>query len=95
MSDTSLTLAWQPPERDGGSKILEYIVEIKETETETWKQYGVTAGDCTHIFVEKLTKDSSYEFRISARNSVGTGAPLVTEDKIIAGRKISKYIYIY
>lgn len=95
MSDTSLTLAWQPPEKDGGSKIVEYIVEIKETSTESWRQYGTTAGDCTHIFVENLIKDSSYEFKMSARNEIGTGPALVTEDKIIAGRKISKYINLY
>lgn len=92
MTDTSLTLAWQVPEKDGGSKILEYIVEIKETEgTTEWRRYGVSTGDCTNIFVEKLVKETSYEFRISARNEAGTGPALVTVDKIIAGRKISKY----
>lgn len=91
MTDTSLTLAWQAPEKDGGSKIIEYIVEIKETSSGKWIQYGTSAGNCTNIFVEKLIKETSYEFRISARNEVGTGPALITEDKIIAGRKISKF----
>lgn len=91
MTDTSLTLAWQVPEKDGGSKILEYIVEMKATDTkEEWRKCGMSAGDCTNLFVEKLVKETSYEFRISARNSAGTGPALVTVDKIIAGRKISK-----
>ncbi|KAH8336262.1 hypothetical protein KR067_011717, partial [Drosophila pandora] len=34
MNDTSFNLAWEPSENDGGSKIIEYIVEIRE-ETET------------------------------------------------------------
>lgn len=94
MTDTSLTLAWQAPEKDGGSKIIEYIVEIRATSAKKWIKYGTTAGDCTNIFVEQLTKETSYEFRISARNEVGTGPALITEDKIIAGRKISKLIIL-
>lgn len=90
MSESSLTLAWKASEKDGGSKIIEYIVEIKETNQETWKRCGTTIGDCTNIHIENLVKDMSYEFRICARNEVGTSTYLETEDKIIVGRKISK-----
>lgn len=90
MSDTSLTLSWLVPEKDGGSVIIEYIVEIRETNAETWTQYGTTT--VTHIFIEKLIKERSYEFRICARNDAGTGPALITEDSIVAGRKISKYM---
>lgn len=91
MSDSSLTLAWKASEKDGGSKIIEYIVEIKETNQQTWKRCGTTNGDCTNIHIEKLVKDMSYEFRICARNEAGTSSYLETEDKIIVGGKISKY----
>lgn len=91
MSDSSLTLSWRASDKDGGSKIIEYIVEIKETNQETWKRCGATIGDCTNIHIENLVKDKSYEFRICARNEAGTSAYLETEDKIIVGRNISKY----
>lgn len=91
MSESSLTLAWRASEKDGGSKIIEYIVEIKETNQETWKRCGTTIGDCTNIHIENLVKDMSYEFRICARNEAGTSTYLETADKIIVGRKISKY----
>lgn len=91
MSESSLTLAWRASEKDGGSKIIEYIVEIKETNQETWKRCGTTIGDCTNIHIENLVKDMSYEFRICARNEAGTSTYLETEDKIIVGRKISKF----
>ena len=91
MSDTALTLVWQPPERDGGGKIIEYTVEIKETTVEKWRSYGKTIDNRTNISIENLIKDTSYEFRICARNDAGTGPPLITEDAIIAGRKISKF----
>jgi titin len=38
MSDTSFTLAWQPPEADGGSPILEYIVERREVNKKAWQK---------------------------------------------------------
>lgn len=91
MTDDSLVLSWVAPERDGGSKIIEYIVEIKETKT-TWTQVGTSAGNCTNILVTGLIKDSSYEFRICARNEAGCGPWLETEEKIIAGRQISECI---
>lgn len=68
--------------------IIEYIVEIRETNTETWTQYSTSK--VTNIFVEKLIKERSYEFRICARNDAGVGPALITEDSIVAGRKISK-----
>lgn len=94
MTDDSLVLSWVAPERDGGSKIIEYIVEIKETNQTTWTRVGTSAGNCTNILVTKLAKDCSYEFRICARNEAGSGPWLETEEKIIAGRQISKWFSV-
>lgn len=91
MTDDSLVLSWVAPEKDGGSKIIEYIVEIRETSTTTWKQVGVSTGSSTNILVTKLVKGGSYEFRICARNEAGCGAWLETEDKITVGSQISEY----
>lgn len=88
MSENALTLSWKASEKDGGSKIIEYIVEIRETNEETWRRCGVT--NSTNIHIENLVKDSSYEFRICARNEAGSSAYIETDDKIIVGRKISK-----
>lgn len=94
MTDDSLVLSWVAPEKDGGSKIIEYIVEIMETNTTVWESVGVSAGNCTNILAKKLIKNRTYEFRICARNEAGCGAWLETEDKIIAGSQISKFTYI-
>lgn len=90
MNDTSFTLSWEPSESDGGSKIIEYIVEIRE-ETETvYRSVGTTAGTVTNIQVEKVVKNKGYLFRIYARNEVGTSDAFETTEKIVVGRKISK-----
>lgn len=44
----------------------------------------------TTIPVIDLIKGASYVLRIFARNRVGFGEPFVTEDPIVAGKRISK-----
>lgn len=90
MTDTSFTLSWHPSENDGGGEIIEYIVEIKETKKTEWTLYGNTNGNVTHIHIEKVIKDCSYDFRIYARNEVGKSLPLVSEGEITVGQKLSK-----
>lgn len=84
---------WRPSEKDGGSKILEYIVEIKENSKKVWKTVGTTSREITTLFVENLIKDQGYHFRITARNKVGSSEPLATDEKIIAGSRISKFFF--
>lgn len=82
---------WKPSEKDGGSKIIEYIVEIKENNKKVWKTLGSTNGETTHISVQSLTQSQGYHFRITAKNKMGASEPLQTEDKIIAGKQISTH----
>lgn len=91
MNDTSFTLSWEPSETDGGSKIIEYIVEIRE-ETETvFRTLGTTSSDTvTNIHVENVVRKKGYLFRIYARNEVGTSEAFETTEKIVVGRTISK-----
>lgn len=91
MTDTSFTLTWKPSEKDGGSRIIEYIIEIRESNKKVWKTLSITPFDQTSIFVQKLVKDQGYHFRITSRNKMGTSDPLITDEKIVAGRQISKF----
>lgn len=98
MTDTSFTLTWKPSDKDGGSRLIEYIIEIRETTKKVWKTLSITSFDQTSIFVQKLVKDQGYHFRITARNKMGISGPLITEEKIVAGRQISKlefYLYMF
>lgn len=88
-------LSWQVPEKDGGSKIIEYVVEYKKVTEKTWKFVGTSDGIETHIFVKKLKRDTSYHFKICARNEVGLSLPLLTEDEITIDNLISAYNHYY
>lgn len=91
MTETSFTLMWQPPATDGGSKIIEYYVEIKESKKKVWRNVGTTVGNATSLLIKELVKTEAYDFRITAKNKIGTSAPFVTEESIVAGQSKSKY----
>lgn len=38
VTDTSLTIAWLPPNDNGGIAIEDYCVEIKEMDKKAWKK---------------------------------------------------------
>lgn len=90
MTDTSFTLSWQPSAKDGGSPIIEYIVEMRESTKTEFKKIGATKEGKTFISVNYLEKDHSYRFRITARNEVGLSEPYEPSDSITAGSRLSK-----
>lgn len=93
MSDTSFTLCWQPSLSNGGSEIIEYIVEIRESKQKDFKKLGSTKGN-TDISVNYLEKGHQYFFRIVARNAVGLSEPYVPDEPIVAGARLSKFILL-
>jgi hypothetical protein len=60
MSDTSFTLAWQPPETDGGSPILVYIVERREVNKKAWQK----VCDCCILTSRLKTTAKIYSYNL-------------------------------
>lgn len=92
MTATSFTIKWQESASDGGSPILEYIVEMKEADKTFFKKLGATKGRVTEFAINYLEKDHGYNFKITARNEVGFSEPFIPEDTITAGARISKHL---
>ena len=57
-------------------------------------QIGTTKEDITYIGISDLKTDVSYDFRITAKNKIGAGPPYVSEEPIIAGKRLSEYFNI-
>lgn len=93
MNDKSFTLSWEMPETDGGSKILEYIVEMRDAAKadEEYQLLGSTKGNMPNILVQNVLKGHSYLFRICAKNAIGISEPLITDEPILVSRRISKF----
>lgn len=78
----SITLTWQTPADNGGSEILEYIIEKKEFNRRTWQQMGTTK-DLTFT-IPKLLEGNQYFFKVAARNDIGIGEAAETKEAITA-----------
>lgn len=91
MTGVSFTLKWVASEHKGGTKILEYIVEIQEENTKSWRKIGGTRGEILEMPITNLKNQVGYFFRITARNAVGISDPFLPTEKIVAGQRISKF----
>lgn len=77
ITNNSLNLIWSPPHADGGSRISNYLVEVrdKDDETKEWKM--VTGSSArTMLKVKRLQTGAQYVFRIRAENQFGIGKAL-------------------
>lgn len=74
------TLSWKPPEDDGGSDIMHYVVEKMDTTRGSWQEVG-KFPDCT-AKVTRLINGKEYKFRIKAVNMQGESKPLETSEMI-------------
>lgn len=74
LTNTSVSLMWSTPNQDGGTPIEGYQLEVKEKDTEKWKNGGNTA-QLKHI-VKGLKEGKDYLFRVKAKNASGYGEPL-------------------
>ncbi len=68
-------LSWSPPFDDGGSRILNYIIEKKEDFSSKWSRAAQTDTDECLMKVTDLTENSKYRFRVRAVNRAGPGHP--------------------
>jgi hypothetical protein len=71
-------LNWTPPASNGGSAIIDYIVEYKTTASSTWNTFSDGTSAANTATVTWLTNGTSYDFRVSAVNSVWTSSPSTT-----------------
>lgn len=78
--DTDVDLIWDVPTDNGGTAITGYKIEYKETSSGVWLVDSGNTNSTTRAYtVSGLTGNTSYDFRVSAINAVGTGSPSATE----------------
>uniref|UniRef100_A0A3Q2W5L4 Titin n=1 Tax=Haplochromis burtoni TaxID=8153 RepID=A0A3Q2W5L4_HAPBU len=79
----SVTLAWDTPLTDGGSKITNYIIEKRES---VRKAYAAVTSNCTanSFKVEDLPEGGIFYFRICAVNEYGQGQMVETKEVKVA-----------
>ena len=77
-SSTQVVLTWTAPVNGGTTAIDDYVVDYKLTSTSTWSTFADGTSVLTTATVTGLTAGASYDFRVSAHNSIGQGAASAT-----------------
>lgn len=90
-ADGEVSLAWEEPESDGGSKVISYVVERRDVKRKTWTLATDHAESPEHT-VTGLLKDSMYLFRVCARNRIGSGPNVETDKAVQAKNKFGEEV---
>ncbi|CAJ0936046.1 unnamed protein product, partial [Mesorhabditis belari] len=77
-----VTLSWRPPVDDGGSRIRGYLIEKRDILREEWTTVASQVRELSYM-AQALFENHEYEFRVSAFNENGVGAPLVSDNSVI------------
>lgn len=79
ITKNTISLAWEKPNYDGGSPITGYFIEKRDGANSKWSKANLTNITDSHFTVTGLTQDETYEFRVKARNAVGSiSSPSIT-----------------
>src|SRR5207249_6705337 len=78
-SSSQINLSWTAPSDNGGSAIIGYMIERSTDGGTTWTNVISNSGSTSTTYSDVgLAHSTSYTYRVSAINSVGTGSPSST-----------------
>ncbi len=76
MSSSKIDLSWNAPTNNGGSVITGYKIERSIDNGSTWSTVVSNTGSIETTYSDTgLASNTTYTYRVSAINSVGTGTP--------------------
>jgi len=78
-----VTLSWTAPEHDGGSPILGYFIEKRDSMMNMWLQAVKVDKDTFTVKVTNLLEGQNYLFRVAAENQCGRGAYIELSKPVI------------
>lgn len=85
----SVSLAWDPPMKDGGAPIEGYMIEMRDPKTKDWVE--VAKSEKPEAKVGGLQEGKEYQFRVKAKNKAGVGQPSEPCEKVVTEPKFSTF----
>ena len=77
-TDRTLTINWDPPADNGGSRITSYDLRYIRSDSPlttyfAWDYVNIVSGADLTYTIERLTDSTQYDLQVRARNAVGEG----------------------
>ncbi len=92
-SSSQINLSWTAPANNGGSAVTGYMIERSTDNGTTWSTIASNTGSTTTTYNDTgLAARTTYTYRVSAINSVGTGFPSNTASATTGAIIITKGI---
>ncbi|XP_066217843.1 myosin-binding protein C, cardiac-type [Saccopteryx leptura] len=82
ISDTTVSLKWRPPEREGAGGLDGYSVEYCQEGGSEWVAALQGLTERTSLLVKDLPTGARLLFRVRAHNVAGPGAPATTKEPV-------------
>lgn len=74
-AENGVRLTWSAPDDDGGAPVTDYLAEYSDNNGESWQVFTRPASIVRDVTVTGLSTGTTYSFRVSAINSVGSSPP--------------------
>lgn len=84
ISRDGMTVAWNPPEEDGGLEVSGYIIERKEVRSDRWVRANKNPITMTRYRSTELIEGLEYEHRVTALNAKGLSKPSLPSKPAVA-----------
>ncbi|XP_078025997.1 immunoglobulin-like and fibronectin type III domain-containing protein 1 [Epinephelus lanceolatus] len=78
-SATSIEFRWRPPKDDGGSPVINYIMERQQVGRNTWKKLGEITGVSSYRDID-VDRGRKYCYRIRAVTAEGISEAMETDE---------------
>lgn len=76
VTKSTVTLHWERPHHDGGSRLTGYIIEACKVGSDRWSAVATVKASQSQHTIQSLTENDQYLFRIRATNSRGVSEPM-------------------
>jgi len=73
--NSQLAATWTAPTVNGGAAVTDFVIEYRTSPAGAWTVFPDGTSTATNTTITGLTYGTTYDVRVSAVNSAGTGSP--------------------